>query len=84
MKTISTKGADWEEINKMLTLQYKMKLIKDRKYLWYRVPGHTLKECQKWIIKQPIYTTEQVLCLQHTNKPVIAKNDCQGETMAKP
>jgi len=30
-----------------------------------------------------MYTMAQALCLQHTNKPVIAKNNYKGKTKAK-
>jgi len=36
------------------------------------------------ICKQPIPTAAQVLSLQHTSKPVIAKNNYKGKTKAKP
>jgi len=61
-----------------------MKLIRDRKCLWCRAPGHTFKECKKRISKITMRTAAQVLSLQHTNKPVIAKNNCKGKTKAKP
>jgi len=77
-KTSSTKAPDWEVVNKTLISQDKMKLIRDRKCLWCRAPGHTFKECKKQISKQPIRTATQVLSLQHTNKLVIAKNNFKG------
>jgi len=83
-KTISTKDPDWEVVNKALTSQDKMKLIREWKCLWCRAPGHTFKESKKWIFKQPMRTAAQVLSLQHTNKPVIAKNNYKGKTKAKP
>jgi len=55
-KTTSTKDPDWEVVNKTLTSQDKMKLIRDWKCLWCRAPGHTFKECKKWIFKQPMQT----------------------------
>jgi len=61
-----------------------MKLIKQRKYLWCRVPGHTFKECKKGISKVPMRTAAQILSLQHTSKPVIAKNNYKSKTKAKP
>jgi len=61
-----------------------MKLIRDRKRLWCRTPGHTFKECKKQISKIPMHTAAQFLSLQHTSKPVIAKNNYMGKTMAKP
>ena len=64
--------------------QDKMKLIRDRKYLWCRAPGHTFKECKKRISKVPIRTVAQVLSLQHTSNPVIAKNNYKGKNKAKP
>jgi len=73
MKMTSTKDPDWEVVYKTLTLQDKMKLIRDRKCLWWSAPIHTFKECKKGIFKQPIRTAAQVLSLQHTSKPVIAK-----------
>jgi len=71
-------------VNKTLTSQDKMELIKDRKCLWCRAPGHIFNECKKRISKQPICTAVQVLSLQHTNKPVITKNSYKGKTKAKP
>ena len=84
MKPTSTKDPDWEAINKTLTLQDKMKLIRDHKCLWCHAPSHTGKECNKRMSKQPMCTAEQVLFLQHTNKPVIAKNNYKGKTTPKP
>jgi len=84
MRTTTTKDRDWEVLNKPLTSQDKMKLIRERKCLWCRVPGHTFKECKKRISKIPMRTAAQVLYLQHTNKPVIAKNNYKGKTKAKP
>ena len=46
-KTTTTKDPDWEVVNKTLILQDKMKLIRDRKCLWCRAPGHTFMECKK-------------------------------------
>jgi len=66
-------------VNKTLTLQDKMKLIRKR----YRAPGHTFKECKKRISKVHIHTAAQILSLQHTNKPVIAKNNYKSKTQAK-
>jgi len=43
-KTTTTKEPDWEVVNKTLTLQYKMKLIRERKCLWCRAPDHNFKE----------------------------------------
>jgi len=83
-KTTTTKDPDWEVVNKMLTSQHKMRLIRERKCLWCRVPGHTFKKCKKQISKVPMRTTAQVLFLQHTSKPVIAKNNNKGKTKAKP
>jgi len=83
-KTTSTKDPDWEVVNKTLTSQDKMKLLRDRKCLWCRAPGHTFKECKKLISKSPMRTAAQLLSLQHTGKPVIAKNNYKGKTKAKP
>jgi len=83
-KPTSIKDPDWEVVNKTLTSEDKMKLIRDRKCLWCRAPGHTFKECKKRISKQPMRTAAQVLSLQHTNKPVIAKTNYKGKTKAKP
>jgi len=83
-KTTTTKDPDWEIVNKTLTSQDKMKLIRERKCLWCRAPGHTFKECKKRISKIPMRTAAQVLLLQHTNQPVIAKNNYKGITKAKP
>jgi len=83
-KTTSTKDLDWEVVNKTLISQDKMKLIRDRKYLWCHAPGHTFKECKKRISKQPMCTTTQVLFLQYTNKPVIIKNTYRGNIKGKP
>jgi len=60
-----------------------MKLIRERNCLWCRAPGHTFKECKKLISKIPMPTAAQFLSLQHTNKPVIAKNNYKGKTKAK-
>jgi len=79
-KTTTTKDPDWEVVNKTLTSQDKMKLIRERKCLWCRAPGHTFKEYKKRISKIPMRTAAQVLYLQHTNKPVIAKNNYKGKT----
>jgi len=46
-KMTTTKDPDWEVVNKTLTSQDKMKLIRDRKCLWCRAPDHTFKECKK-------------------------------------
>jgi len=81
-KTITTKDPDWEVVNKTLKLQDKMKLITDRGCLWCRTPGHAFKEWKKRISKQPMRTAEQVLSLQDTSKPVIAKNNYKGKTKA--
>jgi len=78
-KTTTTKDPDWEVVNKTLTSQDKMKLIRDRKYLWCRAPGHTFKECKKRISKIHMRTAAQVLFLEHASKPVIAKK-CHGVT----
>jgi len=56
MKTTSTKDPDWEVVNMTLTSQDKMKLIRDRKCLWCRTPGHTFQECKKRISKVPMRT----------------------------
>ena len=61
-----------------------MKLIRERKYLWSRAPGHTFKECKKLISKVLLHTAVQVLSLQHTSKEVIAKNNYKGKTKSKP
>jgi len=82
-KTTTTKDLDWEVLNKTLTSQDKKKLIRERKCLWCRAPGHTFKECKKRISKIPMRTAAQVLSLQHTNKPVIAKNNYNSKTKAK-
>jgi len=84
MKKTTTKDPDWEVVNKTLTSQDKMKLISDQKGLWCCAPGHTFKECKKRISKIPLRTSAQVLSLQHTSKPVIAKNNSKGKTKAKP
>jgi len=84
MKTTTTKDPDWEVVNKTLTSQDKMKLIKERKSLWCRAPGHTYKECNKRISKVPMRTAAQVLSLQHISKPVITNNNYKGKTKAKP
>jgi len=83
-KTTTTKDSDWEVVNKTLTSQDKMKLITDLKCLWCRVPGHTFKGCKKRISKIHMCTAAQVLSLQHTRKPIIAKNNYKGKTKAKP
>jgi len=83
-KTTTTKDPDLEVVNKTLTSQDKMKLIRERKCLWCCAPGHTFKKCKKRISKVPMCTAAQVLSLQHTNKPVIAKNNYKGKTKAKP
>jgi len=83
-KTATTKDPDWEIVTKTLTSQDKMKLIRERKCLWCRAPGHTFTECKKRISKIPMRTATQVLFLQHTNQPVIAKNNYKGKTKAKP
>jgi len=79
-KTTSTKDPDWDVFNKTLTSEDKMKLIWDRKSLWYRAHGHTFKECKKRISKVAMRTAAQVLSLQHNNKPVITKNNYKGKT----
>jgi len=84
MKTTSNKDLNWEVVNKKLTSQDKMKLIRDRKCLWCRAPGHTFQESKKQISKLPMRTAAQVPSLQHTNKQVIAKNNYKGKTKAKP
>jgi len=71
-------------VNKTLTSQDKMKLIRDRKCLWCRAPGHTFKEYKKRISKVLMRTAAQVLSLQHSSKPVIAKNNYKGKVKAKP
>jgi len=43
-----------------------------------------LQEMQKRKSKVPMRTAAQVLSLQHTSKPVIAKNNYKGKTKAKP
>jgi len=83
-KTTSTKDLDWEVVNKTLTSQDKIKLIRDWKCLWCRAPGHTFKECKKRISKVPMRTAAQVLSLQHNSKLVIAKKNYKGKTKAKP
>jgi len=83
-KTTRTKDPDWEVVNKTLTLQDKMKLIRDRKCLWCRAHGHTFKKYKKRISKLPMRTAAQVLSLQHARKPVIATNNYKGKTKAKP
>jgi len=82
-KTTTTKDPDWEVVNKTLTSQDKMKLIRDRKCLWCCAPGPTFKECKKRISIVLIRTATQVLSLQYTRKPVIAKNNYRGKTKAK-
>jgi len=82
--TVTTKDPNWEVVNKKLTSQDKMKLIREWKCLWCRAPGNTCKACKKRISKIPMHTGAQVLSLQHTNKPVIAKNNYKGTTKAKP
>jgi len=57
-----------------------MNLIRDRKCLWCCAPGRTFKECEKRISKIPMRTAAQVLSLQHTSKPVIARNNYKGKT----
>jgi len=84
MRQRITLHPDWEVVNKTLTSQDKMKLIRERNCLWCRAPGHTFKECTKRISKLPMRTAAQVLSLQHTSKPVIAKNIYKGKTKAKP
>jgi len=84
MKTTTTKDPDWEVVNKTLTSQDKMKLIREWKCLWCRAPGHTFKECKKRISTIPMPTAAQVLSLQHTSKPVITKNTSKGKSKAKP
>jgi len=84
MKTTTTKDPDWEVVNKTLTLQDKMKLIRERQCLWCPAPDHTFKECKKRISKVPMRTAAQVLSLQHNSKPVSAKNNYKGKTKAKP
>jgi len=84
MKTTTTKDPDWEVVNKTLTSQDKMKLIRERKCLWCRAPGYIFQECRKRISKIPMHIAAQVLSLQHTSKPVIAKNNSKGKTKAKP
>jgi len=83
-KITSTKDPNLKVVNKTLTSQDKMKLIKDRKCLWCHAPGHTFKECKKRISKVSMRTAAQVLSLQHNSKPVIAKNNYKGKTKAKP
>jgi len=83
-KTTTTKDPDWEVVNKTLTSQDKMKLIKDRKCLWCSAPSHTFQQLKQGISKIPMRTAAQVLSLQLTNKPVIAKNNYKGKTKAKP
>jgi len=61
-----------------------MKLIKERKCLWCHTLGHTCKEWKNGIFKQPMRTAAQVLSLQYTSKPVIAKNNYKRKTKAKP
>jgi len=84
MKTTTTKDPDWEVANKTLTSQDKMKWIRERKCLWCHAPGHTFKECKKRICKIPMRPAAQVLSLQHTSKPVFAKNNYRGKIKAKP
>jgi len=83
-KTTTIKDPDWEVVNKTLTSQDKMKLIREWKCLWYSALRHTIKECRKRISKVPMGTAAQVLSLQHTSKPVIAKNNYKSKTKAKP
>jgi len=66
-KTTTTKDLDWEVVNKTLTSQDKMKLIRERKCVWCCAPGHTFRECKKHISKIPLHTTAQVLSLQYTS-----------------
>jgi len=82
-KTTTTKDPDWEVVNKTLTSQDKMKLIKERRCLCCCAPGHTFKEYKQGIAKITMRTAAQVLSLQHTNKPVITKNNYKGKTKAK-
>jgi len=83
-KTTSTKDPEWEVVNNTLTSRDKMKLIRERKCLWCRAPDHTFKECKKRISKIPMPTAAQVLSLQYNSKPVIARNNYNGKTKAKP
>jgi len=83
-KTTTTKDPDWEVVNKTLTSQDKMKLIRERKCLLCRAPGHTFQQCKKQISKIPMHTAAQVLSLQHTCKPVIFKNNEKEKIEAKP
>jgi len=53
-KIKTTKDPDWEVVNKTLTSQDKVKLIRERKCLWCRTLGHTFKKCKKRISKVPI------------------------------
>jgi len=62
-KTTTTKDSDWQVINKTLTSQYKMKLIREWKCLWCHAPGHTFKECKNRISKILMRTATQVLSL---------------------
>jgi len=61
-----------------------VKLIREWECLWCRSPGHSFKESKKQIFKLPIRTAAQVLSLQHTNKPVISKDNYKGQNKAKP
>src|SRR5437016_9748280 len=54
-----TRNLDWDTINKTLTQTDKERLIKDKKCLWCRIPGHTFKECKKRLQKEPIRTAAQ-------------------------
>jgi len=71
-------------VNKTLISQNKMKLVRERKFIWCRAPSHNFKECKKRISKVPIHTAAQILSLQHTDKPVIVKSNYKGKTKAKP
>jgi len=46
-KTTTTKDPDCEVVNKTLTSQDKMRLIRERKCLWCSAPDHTFTECKK-------------------------------------
>jgi len=80
IKTTTTKDPDWEVVNKTLTSQDKMKLIRDWKCLWCRAPGYTFKECKKRISIVLMRTAADVLSLQPTSKLGITKNTDKGKT----
>jgi hypothetical protein len=72
-------------VNKTLSSQDKMKLIRERKCFWCSASEHTFKECKKRISKQPMRTAAQALSLQQTTaKTSTAKNNYKGKIKAKP